>query len=427
MFALIAFGVPGPAEADTLLFTISDALEAARASDATLAQARLTVAQAAGEAESTWNLLLPDIEIGSSISRSMFAEDNPWSSSLSASASLGLAPGTVDRVRRRTIDAEIAREEWRLRDTVLKRSVHERFYGVLLAAERLAIAERSVELAEQQLSRVQSLFQTGRASELDLLDAEAAALTRRPEVLARRQALASEESQFKSIVGLPPDADVRLVGSIREPIVHVEIPEDPRTMESLVLSQSPRLRSARLSQERLEVSEALANHDNLYPRLSASYSYAPIFSPPFAASEWGASESWRTGSLSFRLTVPLDPLIPGSQGDNAVRAAQYDSARGALGLAESEADVASRTRELLNLLSLSQERLSILEQSLEISRARYAGTVNAFESGGVDLLAVENARQDLEASELALLQARYTIITTIAELDALAGGALLPE
>lgn len=414
--------------ADALTWTLSEALEAARESDPALERARISLVQTLGESESGWNLFLPELQVGTSLNRSMFDQGpSPWTSSVSASASLGLSPGAAGRLRRRSLDHEIARVAWLQRDVDLRRAVREGFYQVLLAEQRLSIALRNATLGRQQLEQVEALFDEGRASELDLLEARASAIRGRPDVLSRRQALAVELLRLKEITGLSPDDELVLSGSIEVPQESIGSDLDPEKLNSLVLSESLEIEAARLDLSRRRTTESLATGDTRGPRLSASYSYSPSFSPPFASSELGDGESWQTGSLSLRLTMPLDPFIPRSQADNEIRAARFDTERELLRFQETETRVLRQVAELADALAFSRERLSLLEEALEIARARYERILSVFESGGVDLLDVENARGSLEDSEVDLLQERFNILTIILDLDALAGGALISE
>jgi outer membrane protein TolC len=427
--ALLGLLIALPAlPADTFSWTLSEALDAARASDPALERARISLVETLGENEAGWNLFLPDLQVGTSLSRSMFDQGgSPWTSSVSASASLGLSPGTATRLRRRSLDHEIARIAWLRRDVELRQSVRERFYRVLLAEERLSIALRNATLAQQQFEQVEALFEEGRASQLDLLEARAAAIRGRPDVLSRREALASDRSRLKEIAGLSPDDQIALSGSIEIPQESIVSELDPEMITSFVLSESLEIEAARLELDRQRATQSLVTGDTRRPRLSASYSYSPSFSPPFSSSEWGDGESWETGSLSFRLTMPVDPLIPRSRGDNEIRAARFDTEREALRFQETETSVRRRAAELAGSLAFSTERLSILEEATEIARGRYTRILSVFESGGVDLLDVENARGSLEDSEVDLLQERFNIVAIILEIDALAGGALLSE
>ena len=414
-----------PPAAETYAWTLPEALAAARRHDPELQRRALDVLEARGEARSSWNLLLPSLELGSSLSRSMVDDgpESPWSAGLSATASIGVSPALDQRFRSRSQAVDAARLEQRRALLAVTRGVRERFYTALLNERRVEIGRRNVELAEQQLEQVRSLYERGRASELDLLDARAAAIGRRPELLSRRQALASELAALKALTGLSPDDKVRPRGEIELPAVDLEGDEIVQT----VLANSLDLRVAELELEQRKTSRAITFRGTKLPRLSASYSYGPRFSPAFDGEVWNDPETWRTGSVSFRLTVPLDPLIPRSAGDNEVRAADREVDVARIDLEEQERELRRTASQITSRLSVSRQRLKILEEAAEIAVARYEATRSAYDSGGVGLLAVENARADREDARIDLLEERYSIVMTLVELDALAGGAILAE
>ncbi|MFP4565083.1 MAG: TolC family protein [Spirochaetaceae bacterium] len=421
----IALAVPAALGAETYAWTLSEALTAARRHDPELRRRALDVVETRGEAESSWNLFLPDLELGSSLSRSMFVEEpaEPWSAEISASASLAFSPALDQRIRGRSRAYEAALLAARRADVDLVRSVRERFYTLLLNERRIGIARRNVALAEEQLERVRELYERGRASELELLDARAAAVGRRPDLLSQRQALRSERAALKELTGLAPGDEIELRGRITLPELDLGAAE----IEETVLSASLDMRAAELAVEQREIAEAITRRSTKLPGISAGYSYAPRISPAFDGAAWSEPESRRTGSVSIRLTVPLDPLIPRSAGDNEVRAARLATERARIDLEERRAGLRRSAAGLAEELALSRERLGILEEALEIAQARYEQTRLVYESGGVDLLDVENARADLEDTELDMLQERYNTVMALVELDALAGGGILSE
>lgn len=423
--ALLLLSPPAPVRAERYAWDLADARAAARGHAPELRRARRAVREARGEAASSWNLLLPDLALGTSLSRSMFAEEapSPWTAGVSASASIGLSPALDERIRSRHLAEEAAALEERRVAVQLEREVRERFYAVLLARRRVSIAERNAALAAQQLERARALYEQGRASRLDLLDARAAEIARRPELLTRRQDLFAELAALKELTGLEPTDELSVEGRI--PVPEIDLGE--AELRATVLAESLELRAARLALERSTRSRSITYRDTKLPRLSASYDYSPRVSPPFDGERWGGADTWRTGSLAVRLTIPLDPLIPRSAGDNDVRAAAGAVERARIDLAETEGGIARRASELARSVEVSRERLTLLGEALEIAEARYRETLTVYESGGVDSLDVEDARAALEEAELALLQERYTLAVTVSELDELAGGTILED
>lgn len=422
---LLLVSPPATVQAERYAWDLAEARAAARGHAPELRRARRAVSDARGEAASSWNLLLPDLALGTSLSRSMFAEEapSPWTAGVSASASIALSAALDERIRSRHLAAEAAVLEERRAVVQLDREVREQFYAVLLARRRVSIAERNAALAAQQLERARVLYEQGRASQLDLLDARAAEIARRPELLTRRQNLFAELAALKELTGLEPSDELSVEGQIPAPEVDLGGAE----LRATVLAESLELRAARLSLETRERSRSITYRDTKLPRLSARYDYGPRVSPPFDGERWAGADTWRTGSLSVRLTIPLDPLIPRSAGDNEVRAAAGAAERARIDLAETERGIVRRTSELARSIEVSRERRALLEEALEIAEARYRETLAVYESGGVDSLDVEDARAALEEAELALLQERYALALSVSELDELAGGTIFED
>jgi outer membrane protein TolC len=308
-------------------------------------------------------------------------------------------------------------------DVSLVRRVREVFFTVLLSERRLAIARRNVELAEERLEQLRTLYEQGRASQLELLEARAAAINRKPELLSRRETLLTGQEELKQLTGLTAEDELRLDGEITD----IELDLSDQEIRQTLFAESPELQRARLALTSAQVSRSLTSRETRLPRVSAGVSYSPGVTPAFDAEAWTSRETWRTGRFSLGLTVPLDPLVPGSRGDNNVEAAERAEVRAELSVEETEAELRRSAVEFARRLSFSREKLSLLEQSLEIARERYEQTVAAYESGGVELLDVEDAQTALEQAELELLQERYNLIMAVVELDARAGGAILDD
>ena len=407
------------------VWTPARVFDAARRSSTELRQAELNFAQARLEAEAAWNQYLPEAELGSSFSRRLGGStgDSPWSGSLSASATLTLPQAASATRRRLTVAEEAAQVELLRREAELYREVREQYFAVLLAQERLEIAEHNGELEEQRLRQVRVLFDQGRASELDLLESRSRALSRRPEVISRRETLLLEESRLRQLAGLDLADPFRLDAAVvfpAFPLEHSEVDPSAMVLEGLV-NQAPEVRAARAALEQARIERRRAGWTSRGPRVSAGVSYAPSVSPPFDTRQWQEGDTWETGTLTLRIAFPLTPWIPRSEEDIRLAAVNRDRREAELMLEQVETRVRARLWELVSLLRLSEEKVAVLEEVREIAQLRYDRTVAIFESGGVELLDVENAQADLEDAELDLVQERFNTLRRVAELDALLG------
>ncbi|MFP4331033.1 MAG: TolC family protein [Alkalispirochaetaceae bacterium] len=401
----------------------------ARELDPSIEAAELRVAQARLESQSRWNRYLPSVELGTSLSRRTTSDGPEWSGSLSASAALALPRGAAEEGERLTVAEAAATVELRRLESELLREVREEYYALLLARERLRIAERNGELEAQRLEQVEVLFEQGRASELDLLETRSQALRRRPEIIGRREALLLERNGLEARLRLEPGDELILEGAEELSTLTEALAAgryEPPGVER-VLAGSHRIEAQELEVRRARAQEGVTVAERNLPGVSASYSYSPSVSPPFDGEGWGSGATWETGTLSFRLTLPVTPFVPGSRESNAVIAASREVEGREIELAEAEREVRLKVEELGALLNFSLEKIEVLEEAVEMARTLYEESQEIYESGGVELLDVENAQAELEQAELDLLQERYNTVVRLAELEALAGRRSIRE
>ena len=414
--------LPGGAESFTL--GLQDALEAAVRVSPGLQQERISVAEAEARLEHAWNLFLPELDAGASLSRRTGVEEgSPWSSSLSASASLRLASSLKPQIERYGTEARLSRAVYEAARLDLGQDVREAFYSLLLNDRRIGIARRNTEIAEQRFQQVQQLFDAGRASRLELLTARLSLVSRQPELLSLQQNRAVLEARLKVLVGLDPEDELVLRGELRTPDVELDVQDFFR----YAAEHSPRIRVLRLRLASLELSRSVTARDTRVPSLSMSYSLSPSVSPPFDPGTWSARETWDTGTLSLRLSIPLDPYIPGSRGDRAIREFDYDFERTALEIEESLRSLQSQIAVLVRRLGLSESKLEVYRLAAEIAEERYEQINAIYQAGGRQLLDVDDALTEMEEAQLDLINEMNNYLQILIELESLTGRSILPE
>lgn len=407
------------------VWTLERAVATALDRDPRIAAASDTVARAQRELDAAWNLFLPDAALTTSLSYPLFDGEGATSltAGVGAGASLTVPSAVPVRLARRRDELMRLGARERAEGAAVVADVRRRFFAVLLADGRLAIAERNVELADIRAGQVQQSFEQGRTSRLQLLDARAAALARRPELLSRRADARSRRAELAHVVGLPPNAPVDVNGTIA-----LDAPQlSTAQIVARVVGASPELAAARYALARDSAQREVERASVFMPRLSARLAWSPSLSPAFASASWSAAETWRTGSATLSLSIPLDPLVPESPDRLAIDAAQDDLAQQTAALTELERATTADAWELAYALELSRRRVVVLQQAVGIARERYEATLAAFDSGGVELLSVQDAQADLEQAELDLLLERFAVVSALIDLDELAGGALLGE
>ena len=86
------------------------------------------------------------------------------------------------------------------------RDVKIRFYGVLLARERIQLERQNVKLLEVQLANVQSQFESGTVPKLDVLQAKVALSNVRPALIRARHDFHISVAELKQVAGYVKDS-----------------------------------------------------------------------------------------------------------------------------------------------------------------------------------------------------------------------------
>jgi outer membrane protein TolC len=421
--AILVFASIRPC-AEEVRWDLAQALEAAIQHNRTLQQRRLDVEETRQLLADTWNLFLPSLGAGASVSRSepVSSADSPWTVGVSLSSSLSLSAVAKSRIDDARIKYDSSLLSFEKEVAGLRRSVKTSFYEILLAEERIELARQNIELARRQYENTEALYQSGRASELDLLAALVTWENEKPELLALEHDRASQLADLKNLAGLDRDDDLLLSGSIRAPVVSLDRDQLDREAEQASLP----IRELRAELAELEIGRQLASRSERAPTVSLSYSYAPSFGGPLdqSISDKG---NWIDGTLRLSLSVPLDPHIPHSRGDNAVRAYDYDIRRAELALEQALGDARSEVAALLDELEGIRRTIQALEFSIEQAERSYEQTLASYEQGGKQLLEVENALNALQRARLGVLDETYNYVTTLVDLEYLVGRSLVEE
>ncbi len=409
--------------AEQVVLRVPDAVSRAVESSAELRQKQLAVSDAQVRLTSAWNLFLPGIDAGVSLSRSFDGRPSPWRAGLNAGASLKLSAGARTQIdllatqyRTSLIAYEISRQQ-------LERTVKETVYAILLNDRRRSIAGSNLTLARKQYLQVQEQYQSGRASELDLLSARLSYTRRRPEADTLEQNRNLLVSKLSELVGLTAADTVSVVGSFVLPAV----PINGESMATAVIDGSVELQELELQVTVAEQNRSIVSINTRVPTLSVSFAYSPTVSPPLAGAPWQDPSTWRTGTLSFNLDVPIDPFVPHSAGDNTVRTAGMAIEKARLALDDRVRTMRIQVLSLIQRFELSKRKLDVLRAAEELASLRFRRTADVYQSGGKQLLDVENAQNDMQQAQLDVVSEMYSAMLMLTELESLTGRKLISE
>lgn len=183
------------------------------------------------------------------------------------------------------------------------------YYGVLLAAKQLDVAEQSVKTAQAIDEQSRNRFESGVAVESDSLSAQVRLASRRQELIRAQNDLALGRAQLATAMGLSPDVPIEATEALAErslPTASLE------AAEKRALEQRPDLK--RIASEEAAQRESVAIAKSSFgPRVSAFAGWEADNPTLFAG---GGGNNWLAGvdvQVNILREAQSEPRCPTSK------------------------------------------------------------------------------------------------------------------
>ena len=399
---------------------LKDAIAQSMSENMLLKQKHIDLNQKKLAKDRNWNLLLPDLSASILVSNDLIPDSSVLSGRLGASLKLkGTLPYQFKNLQY-LYETERISYEQAIQLNI--RDIKDFFYQILLVKEQISLAKEDLALVEQQYEKTSLLFDSGMASDLDLMALKVNLANSRPELMTLKNDYASKMFQLKYLTGLKPDDDLELTGSI-------VFPKDIISLEELfkLVPDNPDLRKLKEQNMILENDRKIAVIQNSVPSLSLEYSYSPRINQPFAES-FTASDSWSNpGSLSISMSLPLDSLLPGSAGRVGLESIDAEISKGQLAFSQLLYTSDMDRSNLINQLAGIRETLDARILAVNYSREAYDYTLKSYNEGGVDIQELQRSETDLQKARVAVLTETYNYISKIFDLEYLLGIEIIKE
>ena len=285
----------------------------------TLYSAELEVQSAEKGVTGSYSGLLPSVNLSTSSGRTHYPEqetisldfeNNKLDTSVSrstSSMSTGLSINqtlydggrSFNTVRQARTNLDIARLNQRQTRIQVIQNVASSYYGLLQAQQLLDVAEKNLNLSEQQVDLVQKQFDVGAVRKTDLLKADVARGQAKVDVLNRKTALDNARRQLFNDMGMQDFG--QSISAVADEWTDVQVPS---SADALVLlkTKNPSLliQQSRISLGVLQVKMAKGVR---LPSLGASMSYSTNAEDSDALME-AVKNDWIVG-MNLSLSVPL--------------------------------------------------------------------------------------------------------------------------
>ena len=368
----------------------------------TLYSAELEVQSAEKGVTGSYSGLLPSVNLSTSSGRTQYPEqetisldfeNNKLDTSVSrstSSMSTGLSINqtlydggrSFNTVRQARTNLDIARLNQRQTRIQVIQNVASSYYGLLQAQQLLDVAEKNLNLSEQQVDLVQKQFDVGAVRKTDLLKADVARGQAKVDVLNRKTALDNARRQLFNDMGMQDFG--QSISAVADEWTDVQVLSSADALE-LLKTKNPSLliQQSRISLGVLQVKMAKGVR---LPSLGASMSYSANGENSDALME-AVKDDWIVG-MNLSLSVPL-----------------YSGSRLSTNQQQAKLSQQKSENDYITYLNDLRVQVELLRKSLE----------NYSEIIPINQSVVVSAEEDLK-----LVQARYSLgsATILEVLDA---------
>jgi outer membrane protein TolC len=405
MLVAVAVG----ARAETAL-SVSGAVKLALEKNLGLGRDALDLASLRRSADSSANLLYPSASLGAGLSASPGSKSGMGYGNLSLSFSLSPSIGLKMSQLRLAYDAGLLSYEDARRSLELE--VRNSFNSILLYQAKLNLSLQNEEREKKNYEQVKAKYSAGLATELELLSAQVSLEEKGPAAEGVRASLEDALSGFRLLLGLAPEEELRLEGSLDSAAAITER-SVASALEAAKGAESLSVLSLKKSLESLRAAEKAAVIGLASPSLSVSGKFYPeyAFSP-------AKSGSYSDGSsLSLGLSLPLDGLFPSSSERLSLSAAQDAVKKAQSRLLSGQQESASTVASCLRAIKGASASLTTLQHNVALAQKKYDLTYEAYQKGVKDISDLEAAASSLDSAKIDVLSEEYTLLSKALALE----------
>lgn len=300
---------------------------------------------------------------------------------------------------------EMKENEIKLRKKEIKYNVKQAFYNVLIAERYILIYQESLDLAREQLRIAEARYESGEASDFDVLRSQVQISNIRPSLYRAENNLALAKSAFLTQLNLPLETMVDVTGVFSTTPVN----KDLQGLINEAFSNRIELKNLETAEEIAELGIKIAK-SGYHPSLFFSYGYSEK-ATEFSTNpdEW--STSWNS---SFVISIPI---FKGFNTRLKVKEAKKNKET-----IEPNIDALKngiRLQIKSAYLNLNNTRRILESSELNIQQAeRYVEIVQrSYEEGMMTALDLMNAQFSLTQARIEQIRSRFEYQMNLIELD----------
>ena len=303
--------------------------------------------------------------------------------------------GSAISAARHGTAASVARYERTLSDVAL--DARQAYYATLRGAAGVRVAENALELARRRLEQVQLFFDVGTAAEFDLLTAQVALESARPDQIRAVNFLRLAHNELKRVTGIPFDAPVELADSL------AYVPSEIALQDAVARALTQR---ADLMAERqtVELADEIVDVERSegYPRLSL---FLNLNRRASSEEIWPEDRDFTQSAVA---SLALDiPIFDGRRTQGRTLQARADYVAAVERLRGLEKDIELEVMDAWQSLQAADEGVRATSATVGQAQRAYDIASVRFRSGLSTQLELDEAEQNLIDAQAVAAEALY--------------------
>ncbi|MDC7236495.1 MAG: TolC family protein [Sphaerochaetaceae bacterium] len=409
LFTFVIIGFPLFASIITL--SESDAVTLALNQNYELKSSLIDLQKVEDQKKNSWNVMLPDFSIEGSVTNSnaIFGSSNgdylKITGSLSSSVTLNKYDKYYMEYDKLNYESELLNYEDDQKS--LEVEVQKAFYYLLANKQSLDIQKMNLDLALKRWEQMQSKYDNGLASELEVLETQSTYENLKPSYTTAYNSYQTQLMNFKSFLGIDLDQDIELNGDLDVEILDL----DADALISTFLNNRIDIQNA---QKAIDLKTSLYDIEkasDISPSLALSLDYS-YYNSDLLDSDWSDS-----ASVTATISIPLNGYIEGSEEDIAISDAQRSIEQSQLSYESAVEDAQMEIKTLVMEIEGYKENIDICEIAIDISQKTYDATEEAYNLGATELLNLTESQTTLFSAKQDLLTSQYNYLSAVFDLE----------
>ena len=388
IIALLTFSASG-----VFALTLEEAVSKALENNISIKREKIRLQAADRASKHSWNTILPSLSL--SAADEICLPENQNNFGVKGKAAISIGSDFFASINKARKDYEAARISYEEAVAEILSQVKTSYFSLIYEKDNLAYLRENLENAKRQAEQNEERYKKGTLSELDYLSSKVAYEKLKPELKAQELSYKNDLKNFCLVLGINENnAELSPHGSLENFISQYRTFFDEPMMKNISEDLSDeKLPSVLVLKKQLEASQKEISKTKLSawgPSLNLSYSMNPVIN--------GAEKGSIKQSASIGLSLPLENLLPFSQGADSIKAAQDSVKDLQLQLEEKIKTVNADYNSLLNSLEQKDESIKSLKAFVQLTQQNYKAAQLSYSKGTMELLSMQNAaKESLEA------------------------------